>query len=57
MARRFRIVHVECATPEGWRWLKRSVRGAVQEQDGRFRVTDESDWAQCLAAAGGREID
>jgi hypothetical protein len=50
-----RVVHVECATAEGYRWLKRTVRGATLTPDG-FSVTDESEWSESLRAAGGREV-
>jgi hypothetical protein len=56
MVRKPRIVLVECAEASGWRWLKRSVRGAVLLPDDSFSVTDESEWHQSLEAAGGREI-
>lgn len=54
--RKPRIVFVECEQPSGWRWLKRSVRGAALLPDGSFSVTDESEWHQSLQAAGGKEV-
>lgn len=52
--RKPRIVTVECADAAGYRWLRQHVRGAVLTADG-FAVTDESEFAQCLQAAGGKE--
>ena len=54
--RKPRITHVECTTSSGWRWLKGNVRGATQLPDGRFQVSNESDWSMSLQAAGGREV-
>lgn len=56
MAHRFRTVHVECKTAEGYRWLKRELRYAAEETPDGFRVTDEGRWSDLLAAAGGREV-
>lgn len=54
--RKPRITHVECTTPSGWRWLKIHARGATLTAEGSFVVYDESEWSQCLAAAGGKEV-
>jgi hypothetical protein len=56
MARKPRVVAVECETPSGWRWLKRYVRGAVLLADNRFRVTDESEWRNACRLRSGREV-
>jgi hypothetical protein len=53
--RKTRVVHVECATAEGYRWLRMHRMGARVVNDG-FEVYDEELWAQSLAAAGGKEI-
>jgi len=50
-----RVVHVEAATPAGYRWLRMNARGATVTPEG-FAVTDEAAWAQSLAAAGAYEI-
>jgi hypothetical protein len=50
-----RVVHVEAATPAGYRWLRMNARGATVTPEG-FAVTDEAAWAQSLSAAGAREI-
>lgn len=58
-----RVVHVECHTASGWRWLKCNLgNAAVPELDddgyvsGPFRVLNEGRWSDLLAAAGGREV-
>lgn len=60
MARKPRHVHVQCATSEGFRWLRRYVamspRVAREDTDGSFWVSREADWAHALAAAGGQEV-
>lgn len=50
-----RVVHVEAATPAGYRWLRMNARGATVTPEG-FAVTDEAAWAQSLSAAGAYEI-
>lgn len=56
--RKPRFVHIECQTAEGYRWLKRTIRSeyASESSGGGFLVTDESRWAETLAAADGREV-
>jgi len=51
-----RTVHVECSTPNNYRWLCLHARGATLTDDG-FEVTNESDWAESLQAANGREVN
>lgn len=63
-----RIVHVEAATPAGYRWLRQNARGAKliwvddagsyghEPGGGGFLVTDEGAWAESLRAADAREI-
>lgn len=51
-----RSTHVECADAAGFRWLKRNVRGAVEDTDGSFLVHDDKEFAECLRAAGGRIV-
>ena len=52
-----RLVHVECATPTGYRWLRTNVRGATPLEQGKgFLVTDEGTWAEYLRMAEGKEI-
>ncbi len=50
-----RVVNVRAETPAGYRWLLSHARGATLTSDG-FLVTDESEWAQSLSAAGAREV-
>lgn len=53
--RKGRVVDVVCDTPTGYRWLRTHARGATVTPNG-FAVTNEHDWAQSLAAAGGTEM-
>jgi len=51
-----RIVHVECETATDYRWLRQHARGATLTDTGEFSVTNESEWAQSLSAARGKEV-
>jgi len=50
-----RTVHVEAATPAGYRWLRQNARGATLTADG-FLITNETEWARSLEVAGAKEI-
>jgi hypothetical protein len=50
-----RVVHVTCPSPRDFQWLRQNVRGAVRTEQG-YEVTNESQWAECLRAAGGKEV-
>lgn len=50
-----RVVHVECSTVTGYRWLVRNLVGAAEQTPDGFRVVDEGKWAELLRAAGGLE--
>ncbi len=50
-----RVVHVTCATPDGFRWLCRNLGSAAVRTDEGFLILDESSWRTRLLDAEGIE--
>lgn len=57
MAHKPRTVHVLCAKPSGYRWLKAHLNGCAIETPDGFQVLNESMWAARLQAAEGKEVE